>query len=91
MFVILLCGTLLCTAQAYHNRVSLSTTTTNICLVRSLLDSISGVLDSTYPLPNFFGPIIVTKASSYNADFGGVIVKLVLCLQVHHVVDQNSE
>lgn len=63
MFVILLCGTLLCTAQAYHNRVSLSTTTTSICLVRSLLDSISGVLDSTYPLPNFFGPIIVTKVT----------------------------
>ncbi|XP_040871069.1 5'-adenylylsulfate reductase-like 4 [Glycine max] len=63
VFALLLCGTLSCTAQAIHNRVSLSTTTTTttICPARSLLDFILGFPDSTCPLPNSLGSIAVTE------------------------------
>nr|ACU23635.1 unknown [Glycine max] len=64
VFAILLCGTLSCTAQAHHNRVSLSSTTA-ICPARPLLDFILGFSDSTCSLPNSLGSIAVTEGDEF--------------------------
>ncbi|KAG5045501.1 hypothetical protein JHK86_014907 [Glycine max] len=60
VFAIFLCGTLSCTAQPHHNRVSLSTTT-SICPAGSLLDFVLGFPDSTCPLLNSLGSIAVIE------------------------------